>query len=158
MTQKFQTPVAEPYRELADKIAAGFKIEGATIAETAPHAAYNENLPDGITAATIKTVAKYNNSFIQASRLAVAEASAEMFSASPKIDTVNAELGFFAPGDSLRLRVERERTYVNPQAGEGQPNTLSKQLVIGMTVNHRGQSGKALRDALSTEYAEQFKR
>lgn len=158
MTTKFKTPAAEPYRELADAIAKNLKTNGAVISEETPHMVYDANLPEGITRDTIKAVAKYNNNFIQASRLAVAEAAVSVFNSDKSIDTVNAELGFFAPGDNVRIRAERERTYVNPQASEGQPATLTKSLVISYTVNHRGQSGKALRDALSAEASEMFKR
>lgn len=156
--QKFKTAAAEPYRALADSIAANLKTSGGTISEEVPHSTYDANLPEGITRDTVKAMAKYNNNFIQASRLAVAEASVAIFNQNSTIDTVNAELGFFAPGDNVRIRAERERTYVNPQAAEGQPATLTKSLVLSYTVSHRGQSGKALRDAISTEAAEMFKR
>ena len=163
MSVIFKSVAIEPHRALADAVKAGCKVEGAVISEVDPHNTYNTTLPEGWTKESVNALAKHNNNFLQGCRVATAELSVDIFKADPTVNTVNAELGFFAKGDTISFRIDRERTFANPKASQegasaDTPATVTKQLVMTTTVKHRGQTGKTLRDALSEEYSSMFKR
>lgn len=156
MTVRFTSEAIEKHRGLADAIKSGLGVEGTVIKEKESHSAYNANLPDGITPDTIKAVSKYNGSFVKAAHVAIGETAAEIFKSDKSVDKVTASMGYFAPSDSLNFTAERSRVYPNPQAGADDPAKITKNLVLTMTDDIRGQSVKSLRDAMSAEFTNKF--
>lgn len=156
MSVRFTSEAVEKHRDLADSIKAGLTVEGTVIKEKESHSAYNANLPEGITPDTIKTVSKYNGSFVKAAHVAIGERAAEIFKDDKSVDKVTASMGYFAPSDSLSFTAERSRVYPNPQAGEGDPAKITKNLVLTCTDDIRGQSVKTIRDAMSSEFTNKF--
>lgn len=156
MSVRFNGEAIDKHRDLADAIKNGCAVDGSTIKETESHSAYNANLPEGLTPATIKEVARYNTNFVKAAHVAVGELSADIMSKDKTVDKCTAQLGFFAPGDTLGFTAERSRMYPNPQAAEGEPNKVTKHLVLTMTTDIRGQSVKSIRDTMSESFKNQF--
>ena len=156
MTVNFKNEAVGKHREMADVIKGNLVVEGTVIKEKEEHMAYNATLPEGLTPDTVKAVAKHNANFIKASYVAVGETAAGVFVKDKATDKVTAQLGYNAPSDSLQFTAERSRVYPNPQAGEGEPTKVTKNLVLTMTDDIRGQSVKSLRDAMSEEFKNQF--
>lgn len=156
MSVRFNGEAIEKHRALADSIKTGCKIDGTSINETESHTAYNANLPEGVTTETVKTLSKYNANFVKAAHVAVGELSADILSKDKSVEKTIAKIGYFAPGDSLSFTTERSRVYPNPQAAEGEPNKVTKNLVLTMTTDIRGQSVKSIRDTMSESFKNQF--
>lgn len=152
----FKSEALQKHREIADQIKANLKAEGAVITEEKSHKPYNDNLPEGITPETVKTIAKYNNQFVRSAHLAVAETAAGILNKDKKIDRVEAKVGFFAPSDAVNLTVDRSKTYPNPQAKDGQPDKITKHLVISTSMDIRGQGLKSVKEEISSEFKDRF--
>lgn len=143
-------------RCLADSIKTNLEVEGAIVREKTAHASYDANLPEGFTPESVKELSKYNGSFANASRIALAETAAEVFIASPDINRVEGKIGFFAAGDSMSLTVDRSRMYPNPKAEGTADKTVTKHLVITDSVEYKGMSVKSLKDAMGAEFRDSF--
>ena len=158
MTVSFKTETLNKNRPLADSIKENLKLHEGSLQEDAPHKAYNDNLPNGLTVESVKELAKYNNAFIRATHLAVAEKAAEVFNAkgNQDVNNVTAKVGFLTSTDSLKFNVERSHDYPNPRAADGEPNKVTKHLVISMEQEVRGMAVKSVKDAISAEFKERF--
>lgn len=156
MTVHFKNDTVAKHRELADKIKDNLVVDGTTVKEKEAHLAYDASLPEGLTPAIVKSVARHNADFVKAAHVAVGETAASIFKKDKSAEKVTAHLGYNAPSDSLNFTVERTRVYPNPQAGEGDPAKITKNLVVGMTSDIRGQSVKSLRDSMSEEFTNLF--
>lgn len=152
----FKSEALQKHRELADAIKSNLKVEGAVITEDKSHKPYNENLPEGITVETVKTIAKYNNQFVRSAHLAVGETAAGILNKDKNLDRVQAKVGFFASSDSVNMTVDRSKTYPNPQAKDGQPEKITKHLVISTSMDIRGQGLKSVKEEMSTEFKDRF--
>lgn len=147
-------------RDLADAIKTNLKVEvvgeTANISEKVPHAAYDVNLPDGITPDMVNTLSKYHGNFSRAQHVAVMETSAEIFNAHKTINRVEASVGVFAHGDHSDMTVDRSRTFPNNKAKEGEATTVEKHLYVTESTTYKGTTFKALKNALSAEFKDKF--
>lgn len=144
------------HRCLADSIKSNLQVDSTVISEKEVHSSYNANLPDGITPDTVTELSKYNGRFSKAAHVAVMETAAEVFNAHKDISKVEAKLGYFAAGDSMKLTVSREKTYTNNFAAEGAPKNITKYLETVETVELKGMSVKSLKQSMSAEFQEKF--
>lgn len=146
-------------RDLADKIKANLKTEGAAqIVEEKPREAYEGNLPDGITMDTVKAVGSYNNEFVNAARLAVAEVAADMFTKDKELTTVQSKLGYYQSRDSVQIRAERSKVSRVPTAMEPGAERVETTRYMALTtvLDHYGTSGATLRAEISEQAANLF--
>lgn len=156
MSIQFKADQVAKNRELADKIKSAVSSKDGIITETESHSVYHGNLPEGITKDTVESLSKYNSKFVNAAHVAIGELAAESFVANKELPAVTGKIGYFAKNDSLEFTVSREKTYNNKFAGEGQPATVTRHLVIDMTAAVHGNKGsgvKSLRAAMSEEFA-----
>jgi hypothetical protein len=159
MAVKFKSEEFSKYRKLADSIEDNLQVEAGVIKEKEPHRSYRDNLPEGITYETIEEISKYNADFNTAAHIAVGEVAAEVFK-DKKVDTVEAEVGFFGARDKIAMTVSRDKTYFNYLAGEDDPKEVTKHLVMKTTVtthSAKGTSLKKVRETMGEEFANMFK-
>lgn len=156
MSVKFNNDTVEKHREMAEVIKSNLQVQGNHITEKEAHLAYNKTLPEGFTPESVKVLAKHNNNFTKAAYVAVGEVSGDVFVNQKDVEKVTAQIGFFAPTDSLQFTAERSREYPNPQATGDDPAKITKNLVLTMSSDIRGQSVKTIRDAMSDEFKNRF--
>lgn len=157
---RFENEPINKFRALADAIRENTQREGAVVTEKEGYAAYNANLPEGITPDTIKAVSKYNTTFLKASTIAVGEIAAEALLEDKSLTSVTATIGFQAPGDALKFSVDRSREFPVPRkAGEpadAPQKRVTKHLHIERTVEISGQSIKSVSSVMSEEFKDRF--
>lgn len=161
MTVKFVSENIEKHSDLAGKIKDTLKAEGATIKETESHSAYYANLPEGITVKTVEDLSKYNGKYVTAAHVAVGEVAADIFKKNPTIENVEASVGFFGKTDTIDMSVARKKSYQNHLAENEADREITKHLVIKTTVtsvSSKGHGLKAVRDSMSKEFENSFKK
>ncbi|WP_396190493.1 hypothetical protein [Flavobacterium sp.] len=157
MTQVvFTSDAIDKVRDIADSIKSGVQNASGHFTETDSHSAYNAHLPEGVTPAVVKEVASYNSRFIKAAHVAVGELAGTQFAGDKHAQRVTARVGYFAPTDNLDFTAERQRSYPNPQAKDGEDARVTKSLVLTMTEDVRGHTVKSLRDTMSEQFAQKF--
>jgi len=134
------------YTELADKIQKNLEVQDGNIEEKEKHSVYDQNLPDNITPDMVKSLAKYNAAFVNASHIAVGRMAANLFKEDKKKQTVNASIGFFGPDDTVDITVHRSKTFTNSFAKEGEPKEVEKTLYMQSSVTVRSNNGSGLRN------------
>lgn len=161
MTVHFKSDNVQKHKDLADTIKSSLEVTGATIKEKEGHGAYYANLPEGVTRKEVEALSTYNGKFVTAAHVAVGELSAEIFHKDSKVDQVEASVGFFGKSDSVDISVSRSKTYQNHLADEGEDKDVVKHLVMKTTVSSQSAKGyglKAVRDSMSKEFADSFKK
>jgi hypothetical protein len=151
----------QDYNALASKIKENLAVQDGAIEEKEKHSVYDQNLPDGITPETVKSISKYNASFVNASHIAVGQMAAELFKEDKKKQTVNASIGFFGPDDTVDITVHRSKTFTNSFAKEGEPKEVEKTLYMQSSTTVRSNNGSGLRslkEELSKELSSMFKK
>lgn len=160
MSVTFKNESLAKHRVLADQIKSSLQIDGRQIVEKESHAAYNANLPEGITPDTIKQISKYNGQFLKAATIAVGEMAAAEFKANKDVDELTATVGFQAPGDAYTFTVDRKRSFPVPHGKDEPENaprrTVNKMLHIERTVQISGTSIKSVSSVMSEEFAGMF--
>ena len=156
----FKNESLAKYRDLVNAIKPNLVREGANITEKESHAPYNANLPEGLTADLVKSLTKYNGSYLKASSIAVGEVAAEAFNEDKKLTELTATVGFQAPGDAYKFSIERSRDFPVPrQKGESADTPqkkVTKHLHIERTVEISGQSIKSVSSVMSEEFKDRF--
>ena len=158
MAITFQNEKLNKNRELVDKIKDGLAYADAVVAETESHSAYFGNLPEGLTKEVVTDVHKYNDKFIAASHVALGEMTAEAFVKNKDVDRVVGKVGFFGPKDSIETVTDRNKTYPNSFAKEGEPNTIEKDFVMKSTVTTGGYGLKGVMRMMAEDYAANHKK
>lgn len=154
----FSSDNIQKHKPLADQIKQKLVTEGTSIKEAESHSAYHANLPNGWTPKQVEELTRYNSKFVTAAHIAVGELATDIFAKDPKAQDVQAQIGYFAKTDAINVDVARERTYQNHLSGDGQTDVV-KHLVMKTTVtcqSARGYGLKAVRDAMSGEFAGKF--
>lgn len=156
----FKNESLAKHRELADSIKSTLVREGKQLKEKESHGAYNSNLPEGFTPESIKSLAKYNNSFLKACTIAVGEAAASEFKSDKSLTELSAQVGFQAPGDNFNFTIDREREFPVPRAKDEAEDTprrkVTKHLHIERTVELSGTSIKSVTSVMSEEFKDRF--
>jgi len=161
MSVNFKAENLQKYSELAGAIKASLTAEGTIIKESKPHSAYLENLPEGVTAKSVEELSKYNGRFVTATHIAVGEMAADIFKANKSAEAVEAEVGYFGKNDTININVARSKTFQNHLAKEPGEKEVTKRLVMQTTVSSssiKGSGLKAVRDSMSEEFADMFKK
>lgn len=161
MSIKFKAENLQKHSELSDAIKQTLKVEGTTIKETESHSAYLANLPEGQTAKSVEELAKYNGRFVTATHIAVGELAADIFKEDSEAKTVEAEVGYFGKNDSININVARTKQFQNHLAKDPNEKEVVKHLVMQATVNTstvKGSGLKAVRDSMSEEFSDMFKK
>lgn len=161
MSVNFTAENLQKYSKLSNAIKDTLKAEGATIKEEEAHSAYLANLPEGHDAKSVEELAKYNSRFVTATHIAVGEMAADIFKANKDIETVEAEVGYFGKNDSININVARSKTFQNHLAKDPSEREVVKHLVMQTTVTSssiKGSGLKAVRDSMSEEFANMFKK
>lgn len=161
MSVNFKSENLQKHSELSDAIKTSLKVEGATIKENEPHSAYLTNLPEGHTAKSVEELSKYNGRFVTATHIAVGEMAADIFKANNSIEAVEAEVGYFGKNDSININVARSKTFQNHLAKDPSEKEVVKHLVMQTTISSssiKGSGLKAVRDSMSEEFADMFKK
>jgi hypothetical protein len=151
----------QDYNALASKIKENLAVQDGGIEEKEKHSVYDQNLPEGITPETVKSISKYNAAFVNASHIAVGQMAAELFKEDKKKQTVNASIGFFGPDDTVDITVHRSKTFTNSFAKEGEPKEVEKTLYMQSSTTVRSNNGSGLRslkEELSKELSSMFKK
>ena len=155
----FKSDNVKKYKDLSDKIKGGLTVTGTAIKENESHSAYNANLPEGITPATVESLSKYNSRFLTASHIAVGELASGVFQADPAAQQVQASVGFFGKTDSIDITVNRQKVYQNHLAENDADKEITKHLVMKATVNTQSAKGygvKAVKESMSEEFQGMF--
>lgn len=172
MTVVFKSDNVQKYSALKDSIKGGLKVgtigkngTEATVTEQEDHSAYYENLPEGHTKKTVEEISKYNVRFANAAIVAIGEVAADVFLENKNVETVEAEVGYFGPRDTISTTVARSKTYQNRLADPENPNTepteITKNLVIKTTISTLSGDGyglKAVRESMSREFSDLLKK
>ena len=161
MSVNFKSENVQKYKELSDKIKETLTTQETSIKEKESHGAYYANLPEGFDRKAVEDLAKYNSKFVTAAHIAVGELATEIFKSKKSIDSVDAEMGYFGKADSINVAVVRTKTYQNHLAKEESEREVTKQLVMHTTVTSQSAKGyglKAVREAMSEEFAGMFKK
>lgn len=161
MSVNFKAENLQKHSELAAKIKGSLKVEGTTIKEGESHSAYLANLPEGQTAKSVEELSKYNGRFVTATHVAVGELAADIFKANKSVDSIEAEVGYFGKSDSINISVARTKTFQNHLAKDPSEKEVVKHLVMQTTVSSssvKGSGLKAVRDSMSEEFADMFKK
>lgn len=161
MAVNFKSENIQKYKELSDKIKDNLEVKDSVITEKEPHAAYYNNLPEGITKKIVDEISKYNSKFVTAAHVAVGELAADVFTKDKSIDTVEAEIGYFGKSDTINITTSREKVYQNHLAKEGEPKEVTKHLVMSTSINTisaKGYGLKAVRDSMTEEFSNMFKK
>ena len=141
-------------KSLSGKIIKALEVskEGVVTGDTKP--VYNENLPEGITPDTVKSISKYNTAFTAAGVHAVGSLAVEAFKKDSKLERVSGslEMGY---KDSLDVSVDRKTETRNnlQKDADGNPTVVTKYGATryGLNVNSAHNAGqmKAARLAIN---------
>ena len=124
---------------------------------------YNENLPEGITEETVKSISDYNTTFVAGATHAVGEMAIDAMKANSNLERVSAELGF-GYKDTLDLAVDRRVEIKNHLIKDenGEPTTSVKygSTKFGMNVHSSHNAGqlKAARNLINQMAEEALKK
>lgn len=151
-TTVFKNEKVASHRQLADKIKEASVINRGVITEKEGVRTYDANLPEGITTEMIGKISAYNSDFTKATIVAVSEMASDAFIENTDIKTVTSCHGFFNEKDTIKLTVDRERTYpAAPKAESKEP--VKKMMVVRLDHDYHGGNTSALRAAISEEFA-----
>lgn len=149
-----------PHRELADAIKENLEhtITGtsASIKEKVAHAAFDNNLPEGLTPELAGKLTKYYGDFSKSTHVAMTETSADIFNANPDVTVVHAEIGVFGHGDFSNLTIEKAHNFPNNKAKEGEPSHKPTYLHVMESTTLRDSSFKAMKKAISAEFKDKY--
>lgn len=161
MSIKFKAENISRHKDLSDKIKDTLITEGATIKEKEAHSAYLSNLPEGIGKKEVEELSKYNSKFVTATHIAVGEMAADIFKGSKSTTQIEAEVGYFGKADTINISVHREKTYQNHLAKDPSEKEVVKHLVMQSTITSQSVKGhglKSVRESMSEEFADMFKK
>ncbi len=163
MAFKFNSDKTEAHRTLADAIIGGVTRDDKTgvISETEQGSVYMGNLPEGLTPELVKAKAEYDTRFLSAAHVAAAEVAADMFMTNCELQQVKGNIGYADQKGSILFNIDRSVEYRNSFAKEGDPQTITKHLVMTATVNTASGTGhglKSLRADMSEQFAELMKK
>lgn len=161
MAVNFKSENIQKYKDLSDKIKDNLTVESNIIKEKEPHSVYYANLPEGITKKEIEEISKYNSKFVTAAHVAIGEVAAEIFNDDKNIDTVEAEINYFGKNDSINVTVFKEKVYQNHLAKDDEPKEVTKHLVMTTSINtvsSKGYGLKAVRESMTEEFTNMFKK
>ena len=160
MTIEFDFKNKEKYKDISDKVKSKLTYQDGKISEEESHSCYYENLPEGITKEVVDKISKYNNKFIIGAHIAFAEMASDVFLNKDKnIETINAEVGYFGPHDSLKVTIDKSKKYNNFLATDGETE-ITKHLVMKAEVTSTSSKPyglKSVREALSQEFEKLLK-
>lgn len=128
----------------------------ATIKEKVAHAAYDANLPEGITPALIKDLSTYHSNFSKSQHVAMSELGAEIFNANSDCNIIQSTVGVFAHGDTSEMTIERSHSFPNLKAKEGEPSHTLSHLYIKESTTYKDSSFKAMKKAISAEFKDKY--
>lgn len=161
MAVTFTDEKLKKHEDLAAKIKSGLVVDGETIKEAKPRSMYLENLPEGVSEKEVDALAKYNANFVTASHVAVGELAADIFTKDKACQQVDAEIHYFGKSDNLAINVQRKCTFQNHLATNPDDKEVTKHLVmktVATTTSNRGIGLKAIRDAMSSEFEQMFRK
>lgn len=161
MAVNFKSENIQKYKDLSDSIKSNLEAKNSIITEKEPHLAYYNNLPEGITKKEAEELSKYNSKFVTAAHVAVGELAADMFKGDKSLEAVEAKIGYFGKSDNINITVFKEKTYQNHLAKDGEPKEVTKHLVMSTsidTISAKGYGLKAVRDSMTEEFSNMFKR
>lgn len=161
MAVNFKSENIQKYKDLSDKIKNNLEVKDAVIVEKEPHSAYYNNLPENLTKKDVEELSKYNSKFVTAAHVAVGELATDIFTSNKSAETVEAEIGYFGKSDTINITVSKEKTYQNHLAKEGEPKEVTKNLVMATSINTisaKGYGLKAVRDSMTEEFTNMFKK
>lgn len=141
----------DKYVALAEEIQNNLTLsEKGDFVEIEKGAAFYNNLPEGITRDTVDALANYNNDFINASHIAMANVAAPHFEANGGAERVKAKVSIGPRNDSLFLSAEEQRSYGIP----GTDKVSHKTMIITATEKIGGRGLPAVKTELSDQYAD----
>ncbi len=161
MAVNFKASNIEKNRDLIDAVKKTLTVENEAIKEKVSHQAYEENLPEGVTMDQVKKLTKYHNKLIPAYHVAVGEMAADIFLEKPSCNVVPASIGFFGENDTVDIEVSRKKTFTNQWAEKEEDKKVDKYLCMKTNVTIQSSHGhgvKSLRDAMSKEFEDMFKK
>ena len=94
---------------------------------------YVDSLPEGLTKKVVKEVEKYQADYVAAATIAATEMAGDILAENKSLEAVKAEVPFAVGRGSMEVRVDRERSFRNPQTGE-----VSSQPYISTKVKFAG--------------------
>lgn len=151
-TTIFKNEKVASHRQLADRIKEASVVTRGVITEKEGERTYDANLPEGITKEMIGKISAYNSDFTKATIVAVTEMAADFFIENTEAKTVTSSHGFFNEKDTIKLTVDRERSYPPAPKAESK-DPVKKMMVVRTDHDYHGGSTSALRSAISEEFA-----
>lgn len=122
--------------ELANKIEASTKLDKATGIGAVEGDVYGDNLPEGITMDTVKTVNGYDADYVAAGTYAFGKMSVDAMKSNKKLESTSVELSM---GPNMTtVSFQRSKEYTNSLAKEGESNKITKFGVATTTFEVRG--------------------
>ena len=118
---------------------------------------YNTHLPEDLTPQIVTRVSDYNSTFTAAGTYAFGQVSAEAMRADPNLTKTGIDIPM--GNDTLKIGVERERSWKNPTAPDG-PRVVKHAVVSTAYEVRAGRNAgqlKAAREAISELGAEYLK-
>ena len=131
-----ESKLNEQVLALAGKIEASIKLDKATGIAAAEGDVYGENLPEGISMDTVKTINRYDANYVAAGTYAFGKVSVEAMKSTKKLDHTSIELQM-GPNVTT-VSFDRQKEYTNSLAKEGEPNKITKWGVSTTTFEVRG--------------------
>lgn len=131
-----ESKLKERVLELAVKIEQSIKLDKSTGIAATEGDPYGDNLPEGISLDTVKTVNGYDADYVAAGTYAFGKISVDAMKSSKKLDHTSVELQM-GPNVTT-VSFDRQKEYTNSLAKEGEPNKIVKWGVSTTTFEVRG--------------------
>lgn len=149
--------ITEERRAMADKIKAGLTNNGKAFVEETKSGVYYDNLPEGFTKESIKTLDNFNGEYIKSAYVAVGELGGQELNEDSNKDKVEFRMNMGA--GKLELNVHRSKTYPVPaKEGEERRSTTNELEITSKYSTPLGTGLKNLREAMSSEYVAKHKK
>lgn len=127
----------EEVQKLADVLVKGIAVKADGTTEVQKDL-YTANLPEGLTEETVKSVSKYNSTFVAAGAKAVGQLAVEAMAKHKAVDSVSASLSMTGR-DHVDFTVHRQKEYPNPAGGD----KIVKKGVVDASLHVQGGVTKA---------------
>ncbi len=105
---------------------------------------YDQNLPEGITTETVKTLSEYDQLFVTAGRHAVGTAALEAFKAHKDLNELSCTLSYRGPKDSVVIDAARSREFKYQLNGTPQSVTKWCPTTVRVDINY-GKNSPAMK-------------
>lgn len=137
MTETKKISLHDDVAALSTKISEGIKIDAKAATATAGESLYKDNLPEGLTMETVKSVSDYNTTFVAAGAHAFGEAAVAAMKGSKNLDRISVDIPMGVK-DHVSYTVDRIKEVAN-RFGTGDA-TIIKHGVV--TTSYEVRAGK----------------